>query len=377
MKLLRTLSDFLAAETAGGMVMIFAALLALALANSPWDTHYYALITHPLLPGMNASHFIADILMAIFFFLVGMELKHEMTDGALAAPGQKTLPLFAALGGVITPAIIYLAITHTIPEYRAGWAIPTATDIAFALCVLRLIGKTIPHSAKMFLLAIAIYDDLAAILIIAFFYSAGLALLPLAAALVITAILWLLNRLHIDRAWPYLLLGMALWFAIYHGGIHPTVAGVITGLLIPRRRRDGTALLTDLLAHLHPYVAFAILPLFAFTHAGLDMRDLHLNDLFAQLPLAIAAGLVLGKPIGIMGATWAATRWTSATIPAGMGWPIVGGIAILAGIGFTMSLFLGGLAFSASLQPAVTLGVLGGSLLSALLGSLWLRARRP
>lgn len=357
--------------------MILAALGALIFANSPWNAYYHAFIAYPLSAHIDVSLFTTDVLMAVFFFLVGMELKHEMLEGALAAPGQKTLPLFAALGGVIAPALIYLIVTHAHPEYRAGWAIPTATDIAFAVCVLRLLGPAAPHSAKMFLLAIAIYDDLAAILIIAFFYSVGLAMLPLAAAAGIATGLWLLNRCGFTHLIPYLALGAALWFAIHAAGIHPTVAGVITGLAIPLHRRDGAPILGRLLKMLHPYVAFGILPLFAFTRAGLDVRGLNMETLLGALPLAVSTALVLGKQIGIFAASWACVRLTRTPLPDGMGWRMVYGVAAMAGIGFTMSLFLGQLAFPGpGLQPAVTLGVLGGSLISALCGVFLLR-RRP
>lgn len=357
--------------------MILAAAFALILANSPLSTSYHALITAPVIHGMNVGLFIQDVLMVLFFFTVGLELKSEMREGALAAPGQKVLPLIAALGGIALPALLYLAITHGHPELRAGWAIPTATDIAFALCVLRLLGARIPAAAVMFLLAVAIYDDLAAILIIALAYSSGIALLPLLAVAAICALLYLFNRVHVCHYLPYLALGIVLWFAIHHAGIHPTIAGVITAIAIPMRGHKGAPMLAPLLHRLHPWVAFGVLPLFAFTAAGVDLRGIALSDAIAPLPLGIALALFIGKQLGIFAATFAAVRLRLAPLPTGMSWGQLYGIAILAGIGFTMSLFIGVLAFpSPESLDSVKLGVLGGSLISAGFGIIFLRSRR-
>lgn len=368
------LQRFIALEASGGIVMMVAAFLAIALANSPLSTSYLQLIDAPLSGHMTASLFIKDVLMAIFFFAIGMELKYEMREGALAAKGQKALPLFAALGGIVAPALIYLAITRAAPALTPGWAVPTATDIAFALCVLRLVGRSVPHAAKMFLLAIAIYDDLAAIVIIAVFYATGfapMALLPVAG---LCAVLYGLNRAHISHPLPYLAVGALLWFAVHHAGIHPTVAGVITGIAIPLRRKNGGDMLAPLLHRLHPFVAFAILPLFAFTSAGVDLRNIRPEDMLGALPLGITLALFIGKPLGIVAASWACVRLRIAPLPGGIGWKTVYAIAVIAGIGFTMSLFIGQLAFTdASLHTALKLGVLGGSLLSALVGFIALR----
>lgn len=365
---------FLMLEAAGGVVMIAAAALALLLANSPASASYQHFTALPVGGGLTVSAFTKDVLMAIFFFAVGMELKAEMREGALSQPGQKILPLVAAIGGIVLPALLYLLVTHAHPEFRAGWAIPTATDIAFALCVLRLAGPAMPQPAKIFLLAIAIYDDLAAILIVALFYAGTLAMLWLLASLVLCAALLLLNIRGVSRITPYLLLGALLWFSVHEAGIHPTVAGVITGVAIPMRTRADRALLAPVLHRLHPYVAFAILPLFAFTSAGVDVRGLTLGDAFGPLPLGIALALVVGKQLGIFGATFASVRLGLAPLPAGVNWRMVYGVAIIAGIGFTMSLFIGALAFGTpEMRDAVTLGVLAGSLISSGLGLCYLR----
>jgi NhaA family Na+:H+ antiporter len=380
MKRIRHLAEFakhfLKMEAAGGIVMLAFAALAIVLANSAFSGGYQAIITLPLGEGATLTSFTKDVLMAIFFFAVGMELKCEMREGALSQPGQKLLPLIAAAGGIILPAALYLAITAGHPETRAGWAIPTATDIAFALCVLRLAGPALPQPAKIFLLAIAIYDDLAAILIVALFYSSGISLVALSLVALLVAVMAYLNHREVSRILPYLLLGVALWFAVREAGIHPTVAGVISGVMIPMRARTSAPLLAPLLHHLHPYVAFGILPLFAFTSAGVDMRGLALNDLFAALPMGIVLALFFGKQIGIFGATYACVKLGLAPLPKGVNWRMVYGVSIIAGIGFTMSLFIGKLAFpNGALGDAVKLGVIAGSLLSSLWGLLYLRLR--
>ena len=367
---------FLALESAAGIVMIVTAGIAIILANSPLSGSYHALINAPLFAYFDVSSFTKDVLMVIFFFAIGMELKLEMHEGALASKGQKILPLIAALGGITVPALLYLTITHKHPELQAGWAIPTATDIAFAMCVLRLVGARVPPAAKVFLLAIAIYDDLAAILIIAFFYSSSAALAPLLAVTGLGALLYAMNRAQISHIILYLGAGAALWFMLHAAGIHTTVAGVMVGVAIPMRNRKRKAVLSHTLHSIHPYVAFAILPLFAFTSAGVDMRGIALSHAISALPAGIALALFFGKQIGIFGATFAAVKLGVSPLPKNVDWGLVYGISILAGIGFTMSLFIGKLAFTdPSLLDAVKLGVLAGSLLSSLCGLLYLRLR--
>jgi NhaA family Na+:H+ antiporter len=368
---------FLLLESAGGIVMIATALVAILLANSTWSEGYKAIIEAPVFAEFYVSNFTKDVLMVFFFFAIGMELKLEMREGALSAKGQKILPLIAAAGGIALPALLYLTITRNHPELQSGWAIPTATDIAFAMCVVRLLGNKVPPAAKIFLLAIAIYDDLAAILIIAFFYSSGLALLPLLAVVGLGAALYALNRAHICHLLPYLAIGIALWFALHAAGIHTTVAGVMVGIAIPMRHRDGTAFLSHVLHLFHPYVAFAILPIFAFTSAGVDLRNIPLDQAFSALPMGIALALFFGKQIGIFGATFAAVKLGIAPLPKQVNWGLVYGVSILAGIGFTMSLFIGKLAFTDPLlSDEVKLGVLAGSLLSTVWGIVYLRLRR-
>jgi NhaA family Na+:H+ antiporter len=366
--------NFLANEAASGVLMMLAAGVALVLANSAVADGYQHVVHLPMPGGFTLSHFVKDVLMPIFFLMVGLELKSEMLVGNLAARGQKTLPLLAAAGGVMVPALIYLAITRDHPELAAGWAIPTATDIAFAVCVLRLVGSAVPPAAKSFLLAIAIYDDLAASLIVAFFYSAGVALVPLAAAAILSAALYGLNRAGVGRLTPYLLLGVGLWVALFYAGIHPTVAGVITAVAVPLRTIAGTTPLSTLMHGLHPTVAFGILPLFAFVSAGISVGSMDAQTLLGPLPLAIIVGLALGKPIGIFAATWATVRLGLATLPAQTSWRLVFAMGVVAGIGFTMSFFIGQLAFTDDThQTQVKLGVMVGSLASALIGFALLR----
>lgn len=372
---LSKIQQFLHTEAAGGMVMIGTALLALVVANSSYAADYKAFLSLELFH-MTLDVFVKDVLMAIFFFAVGMELKREMGEGFLATTRQRVLPLVAALGGILAPALIYLAINEGIPSHVSGWAIPTATDIAFAICVVSLLGKRVPTAAKIFLLAIAIYDDLAAILIIAAFYSEGLAMQPLLLAALIAAAMALYNRQGGTCVVIYLLLGAALWHYVHLSGIHSTVAGMFTGLMIPLRTGNAKSHspLNDLLNRLHPWVAFGILPLFAFTAAGVTIKGLGIDALLEPLPLGVAAGLFVGKQFGIFVATFAAVKLGLAKLPKDTGWSAMLGIAAVAGIGFTMSLFVTALAFNnAEVRSAATLGVLAGSLFSALWGALLLR----
>lgn len=368
------LAAFLHTEAAGGVVMLGAAFLAIILANSSAAPVYERFITSPLF-GMDVATFAKDVLMAIFFLAVGMELKREMKEGFLATTSQRTLPLIAALGGIAVPALFYYAINHGIAAHASGWAIPTATDIAFALCVLALLGKRVPAAAKIFLLAIAIYDDLAAILIIALFYSGGIAPAALLSAAVVFFVICLYNRSGGSCLLIYLILGAVLWHFVHAAGIHSTVAGMLTGLLIPLRSGDAKfSPLNYFLNGLHPWVSFAILPAFAFVSAGVKLGDVSPAILHQPLPLGIALGLFFGKQIGIFGATYAAVKLGLAKRPAGSSWGVMYGVSILAGIGFTMSLFIAFLAFKGpEFHNDATIGILAGSLLSALWGSIVLR----
>lgn len=347
---------FVQLEAAGGVVLLLATLLALALANSPLSAAVQNWL-HPL-------HFwINDGLMTVFFLLVGLEIKRETLTGHLANAQQRRLPVVAACGGVIMPALIYCAITLPYPELHRGWAIPTATDIAFALCVMQLLGKNVSHSLKITLLTLAILDDLLAVLIIAIFYTATLNLWMLAAAACLILALQMLNRLHIHHLLPYLALGGVLWGVVLQSGIHATIAGVALAFCIPAQPA------ARLQSALHPWVAFGIMPLFAFSNAGLSLADFSWAHMGEPLTLAILLGLIFGKPLGVLIATGLAVKAGYCRIPTGTTSIQYAGMAVLTGIGFTMSLFIGGLAFSgADYQQALRLGVLAGSLVSAILG---------
>ncbi|PZU06999.1 Na+/H+ antiporter NhaA [Sphingomonas sp.] len=368
---------FIAGEAAGGIVLIVAAALALIVANSPLAASYQAAL-HARLGPLSAAHWVNDGLMAFFFLLVGLEVKREALEGALSTGGARVLPVIAAGAGMIVPALVYLAIAGSAPGLARGWAIPAATDIAFAQAVLLLAGSRVPASLRLFLTTIAVVDDIGAVLIIALGYTAQVDLVMLAAAAAILGVMILLNRRGVDRLWPYLLLAALLWVAVYRSGVHATVAGVLAALTIPSRGHDGTSPLGTLEHALHPWVAFAIVPLFGFANAGLSLKGLDPMALLAPLPLAVALGLFLGKQAGIGIGTFACLRFRLAERPEGASGMQLYGVALLAGIGFTMSLFVGGLAFGeGAMLDEVKLGVLAGSLLSALAGFLLLRFARP
>jgi len=357
--------------------MLVAAALALMAANSGMAESYERFIHFPIELNVGEYRFhealaewVKDVLMVGFFFVVGMELKREIKEGVLTDMRQVMLPLGAAIGGMVVPAAIFLLLNGSNASYIGGWAIPTATDIAFALAVLLLAAKNVPAALKIFLLAIAIFDDLGAILIIAFFYSKGVMLMPLLLVAALSILLALLNHRHVSRTWPYLAIGIALCIALYHAGIHTTIGGVITGLAIPMRDAKKGSPLNDLMHALHPWVSFFVLPLFAYTAAGISLHGVELQAITENtLTLGIILGLFVGKQIGIFGATWLLVKTRVAKLPKGIGWAHVYAVSVLAGIGFTMSLFIGSLAFKDTvLRDAVKLGVLAGSLLSALVG---------
>ena len=350
-------------------------------ANSPLAHGYHALFHDPLalspIAKLNTLHlWINDALMALFFFVVGLEIKREVLDGELASPQRRRLPVLAASAGMIVPALVYLAVAGTEPGLQPGWAIPAATDIAFALGVLGLLGKRVPASLRLFLLTVAIVDDLGAVAIIALFYTAGIALGWLALAAALLGAMALLNRRGVAYGLPYAVLGAALWFAVLHSGVHATVAGVLAALTVPLKPvRRGDSLLLRMEHTLAPLSAYLIVPLFGFANAGVALTGLSPADLAAPLPLGIALGLFLGKQAGILGAIWTAKRLGLAQPPAGASWAQLWGMAILCGIGFTMSLFIAQLGFPArpELVEEAKLGVLLGSLGSALAGYLVLR----
>lgn len=382
---LRRFERFFKAEASGGLVMLAATLVAMILANSEYAAWYHDFIQMQI--GFSAgpasvlwpvSLWVQDVLMVLFFLVVGMELKREMREGFLSNRQQVLLPLAAAVGGMVAPAVIFLAINRHVPEHMNGWAIPSATDIAFALCILMLVGKKVPPALKIFLLAIAIFDDLGAILIIAFFYSDMPGVLPLLLTAGCGGLLYWLNRAQVMIILPYILTGIALWFTLHAGGIHTTIAGVMVGMAIPLRnpKESSDSPLNTCMHFLHPWVSFGVLPLFAFTAAGVNLEGLNLSSMLSPLVLGITAGLFVGKQIGIFGATWIVVKTKHATLPEGSGWQHIYGVSLLAGIGFTMSLFIGALAFPTELQEQVKLGVLAGSLLSAILGWAVLRWTR-
>jgi NhaA family Na+:H+ antiporter len=374
------LVHFLKNEAAGGYVLMIAAALALIVANSPLAPAYFkALDAHfgfalgPVHLDESVLHWINDGLMALFFLLVGLEIKREVLDGQLSRPADVVLPGAAALGGVALPALIYLAFNAKHPESIAGWAIPSATDIAFALGVLALLGSRVPTSLKVFLTAIAIMDDLAAIMIIAVFYTEQLHLMALAGAGAVLVALIALNRLKVLSLWPYLLLGVVLWYFVLESGVHATLAGVALALTVPLRPGDHSPL--HALEHtLHKPVAFVVTPLFGFANAGLSFAGIGLAALLDPVPLGVALGLFVGKQIGVFGVAAALVKLGWARLPRGASMLQLYGVAVLCGVGFTMSLFIGALAFNDPLLIDETkIGVLAGSLASALFGMAILR----
>jgi len=380
----RTLNQFINSQSLSGVVLALAAVLALVLSNSPWGEAYSRFVQLPgelrvggdlLVLSKSLLHWVNDLWMAVFFFLVGLEIKRELLEGELASRSQALLPAGAALGGMLVPALIYMAINTGDPVAMRGWAIPAATDIAFALGILVLLGSRVPASLKVFLTAVAIIDDLGAILIIAFFYTDGLSVTALAAAGVGVLVLLALNRAKVMAIGPYVMVGLVIWLFVYKSGIHATLAGVITALAIPLSDGKGGSPLKTAEHALHPWVAFAVLPMFAFANAGVSLQGVTIGTLLQSVPMGITAGLLLGKAIGVFGASWLLIRFAGARLPAGAGWNQFFGVCLLCGVGFTMSLFIGALAFAgqdAAYETQLKLGVLCGSLLSGVLGALML-----
>ena len=369
---------FLKLESASGIILILAALLAIGLANSAFAEHYQAFLNTPVQVRIAALDidkplllWINDGFMAIFFLLVGLEVKREMLEGALSSRVQATFPAIAAVGGMLAPALIYAFFNYEDEVTRAGWAIPAATDIAFALGVMALLGKRVPTSLKVFLLALAIMDDLGVIIIIALFYTQQLSLTALVVGVLATLTLLWMNRRGEDRIGLYMLVGLVLWVAVLKSGVHATLAGVVVGFMIPLNGKRYASPLKHLEHSLHPWSAYLILPLFAFANAGLSLSGVTVESFTHHVPMGIAIGLLLGKTVGVFGLTWLAVKIGIASLPSGANWGQVLGVAILCGIGFTMSLFVGSLAF----EPGVSeyagmdrMGILTGSILAALIG---------
>lgn len=384
------LRAFLSSEAAGGILLMAAAALAMIFANSPIAesyTHFLHLVIGPELTPklgpMTVHLWINDGLMAIFFLLVGLEIKREFVDGHLSTWADRSLPMVAAAAGMIVPAVIYLAVAGGDLTLQRGWAIPAATDIAFAIGVLALLGSRAPASLKLFLTTVAIVDDMGAVAIIALFYTAELNMTALIAAGGIWVAMMLLNRFLVNALWPYLILAALLWYATLLSGVHATIAGVMAAFAIPFRRTLAAPDAEDSALHrlehaLVKPVAFLIVPIFGFANAGVSLAGIRFAALVAPLPLGIAMGLFLGKQLGIFTSVWLSVKLGIAARPAHASWLQVYGVALLCGIGFTMSLFIGGLAFTGPDQADdVKIGVLMGSLLSAILGYLVLRFAAP
>jgi Na+:H+ antiporter, NhaA family len=379
---LSSLQQFLKLESAGGIVLCAAAALALVLANTPLAALYEGLLDLPLAVQVGSLViakplllWVNDGLMAVFFMLVGLEVKRELVEGELSSLKNAALPAIAALGGMAGPAIVYIAFAWGDAEALRGWAIPTATDIAFALGVLALLGPRVPPSLKIFLLALAIIDDLGAIIIIAVFYTAELSLMALILGAIGIVALVLINLSGVSHRGAYMLLGVFVWVCVLKSGVHATLAGVLTGLALPLRAADGSSPAHDLEHDLHPWVAFGVLPVFAFANAGVGIGDIAPGALLHPVQLGTGLGLFIGKQLGVIGSIWAATRIGLAALPQETDWRQLYGLALLTGIGFTMSLFIGTLAFPAEAYDVdVRVAVLLASMTSAICGYLVLRA---
>jgi NhaA family Na+:H+ antiporter len=380
--------DFLKLETSSGIILCAAAVLAMIAANSPLSSLYAALIDLPVEVRVGDLEiakplllWINDGLMAVFFFLVGLELKREVVEGELSDPRDIVLPAFAAIGGILVPASIYVAVNLDNITAIQGWAIPAATDIAFALAVLALLGSRVPISLKIFLVSVAIFDDVGAIVIIALFYTSDLSVTALVTALACLPVLWLLNRRKVLEKAPYLFLGLIMWVALLKSGVHATLAGVILALFIPlRNQKTESSPLHELEHDLHTAVAFGILPVFAFANSGIALGGISIESFLHSVPLGIIAGLFLGKQIGVFAFCWLSVRLGLARLPDDLRWAHIYGTALLCGIGFTMSLFIGSLAFEESGVNMLfdeRLGIIAGSILSGLCGYLVLRSTLP
>ena len=369
---------FFKLEAASGLLLLISAVIALIISNSDYSSLYFEILETYLFVGMNnfgiemnILHWINDALMAAFFFFVTLEIKREFIQGELSNRKQALLPIIAAIGGMLVPALIYIYINFQNTITLNGWAIPSATDIAFSLGVLSLLGSRVPLSLKVFLTALAIIDDLGAIVIIAFFYSGDLSIIYLTLLLLTFIGLLMLNKLNIKKFLPYLILGLILWFFTHESGIHATISGVLLATVIPHRKKEKDfSLLIKLEHNISPYVAFGIMPLFALANAGVSLNGVNLNSLLSPVPLGIVLGLFVGKQIGVFLFSIISIKLKIAQMPNNSNWVSFYGVGILTGIGFTMSLFIGNLAFADNTQymDGVKIGVLAGSLLSTLVG---------
>ena len=384
----KTISRFMQLESAGGILLMFAAVLAMILANSPAQGLYQLLLNTPVeikIANLEIAKplllWINDGLMAVFFFLVGLELKRELLEGELSDVKNIVLPGVGAVGGMLVPALVYVFFNYDDPKAISGWAIPAATDIAFALGIMALLGNRVPVSLKVFLLALAIIDDLGVVVIIAFFYTSDLSVLALVIGFVMTGVLFLLNAKHVSKIRWYLLVGFILWVSVLQSGVHATLAGVVLGFAIPLKGNKGERSPLKHMEHaLHPYVAFLILPIFAFANAGISLEGVSLDSLSTTLPLGVAFGLLIGKPLGIFSFSYIAVKSGVAKLPTGVNMIHIFAVSVLCGIGFTMSIFISSLAFGSAypeFDKLARLGILMGSTLAAVIGYILLSVSLP
>ncbi len=373
--------EYVHLESYAAILLLISALIALVINNTPWHSSYVHLLKSDVIVNIGSIHFnahsiwywINDGLMALFFLLVGLEMKREMCVGELKAISQVMLPLVGAIGGMVIPAAVFFAVNASHPVYLDGWAIPVATDIAFSLGILALLGSRLPTSLKVFLTALAIFDDMGAVLIIAIFHTQDIKQIFLLLSLVVYLVMWIVNRSGVDKIWVFLLLGVVLWVCVFQSGIHPTLAGIATAFVVPLRSNKKTdySPLKTLESNLHLWVAFGVLPIFAFANAGVSFAGMTWQHLLNRLSLGIALGLFVGKQIGVWGTSYLTIRFGLAKRPSGMSNMNLYGLSLLAGMGFTMSLFIGSLAFpglSSEVERQIRIGVLSGSFLSGLLG---------
>jgi NhaA family Na+:H+ antiporter len=369
---------FFKLEAASGLVLLISAVIALIISNSSYESIYFNTLNKYIFIGiknfgikLSVLHWINDALMAIFFFFVTLEIKREFIQGELSSIKQASLPIIAAVGGMLVPALIYIFINLKTPETLTGWAIPSATDIAFSIGILSLLGSRVPLSLKVFLTALAIIDDLGAIIIIAFFYAGDLSIKYLGLIIITFIILIILNRFGVKKFLPYLVVGLFLWFFTHESGIHATIAGVLLAISIPHRKKEHDfSLLVKIEHRISLYVAYFIMPLFAFANAGVSLDGLTFSSLLSPVPLGILLGLFIGKQVGVFIFSYTSIKLGIAQMPTNSSWLNFYGVGILTGIGFTMSLFIGNLAFAENTQyiDSVKIGVLAGSLLSTLIG---------
>ncbi|GLT16681.1 Na(+)/H(+) antiporter NhaA [Vibrio zhanjiangensis] len=371
---------FFKMESAGGILLVIAAAIAMVIANSSFYDLYQTVL-HSYVLGMSVSHWVNDGLMAIFFFLIGLEVKRELLEGALKSRETAIFPAIAAVGGMLAPALVYVAFNYSDEGAIRGWAIPAATDIAFALGIMALLGNRVPVSLKVFLLALAIIDDLGVVVIIAFFYTGELSTIALGVGFAMTAVLFVLNTRKVTKLTPYMIVGAILWFAVLKSGVHATLAGVVIGFAIPLHgKKDEPSPLKRMEHGLHPYVAFGILPIFAFANAGISLAGVSMDGLTSMLPLGIALGLLIGKPLGIYSFSWIAVKAGIAKLPEGINFVHIFAVSVLCGIGFTMSIFISSLAFGEANPEYDTyarLGILMGSTTAAIIGYILLSVSLP